>query len=165
MESITSTLLVFPSHIEEILYEGKDSKSLREEGVWFYKYDYFLPRGKRMGRIEEAKLPILHEIGLPHSNPTLIDCIHSKLFLEIESGMREKGGVCDHFGMNLPFFVFAEVFKEEESIEMTKKTFSCTNPSDMLLHNLFYPRWNTRLHLVNGEQLKCVLSVETLRFR
>ena len=44
--------------------------------------------------------------------------------------MREKGGACDHFGMHLPFFVFAEVFKEEESIRMTKKTFSCTNPSD-----------------------------------
>lgn len=35
----------------------------------------------------------------------------------------------------------------------------------MLLRNLFYSGWNTRLHLVNGEQLKCVLSVETLRFR
>jgi hypothetical protein len=67
--------------------------------------------------------------------------------------------------MHLLFLVFVEVFKEEDSIRMNKKTYSCTNPSDMLLSNLFYSRWNTRLHFVNGEQLKCVLSVETLRFR
>jgi hypothetical protein len=165
MESITSILRVFHSQIGEILYEGKNSMSLREEGVWFYKYDYFLPSSKRVGRIEEAKLPTLHEIGLPNSNPTLIDCIRSKLVLEIQFGMREKGGACDHFGMHLPFLVFVEVFKEEDSIQMTKKKYSCTKPFDMLLSNLFYSRWNTRLHLVNGEQLKCVLSVETLCFR
>jgi hypothetical protein len=165
MESITNILHVFHSQIGEILYEGKNSTSLREEGVWFYKYNYFLPSGKRVGRIEEAKLPTLHEVGLPNSNPTLIDCIHSKLVLEIQSGMWEKGGACDHFGMHLPFFVFVEVFKEEDSIQMTKKTYSCTNPSDMLLCNLFYSGWNTRLHLVNGEKIKCVLSVETLHFR
>jgi hypothetical protein len=66
--------------------------------------------------------------------------------------------------MHLSFFVFVEVFKEEDSIKMTKKTYSFTNPSDMLLCNLFYSGWNKRLHLVNGEQLKCVLSVEILRF-
>ena len=90
--------------------------SLREEGVWFYKYDYFIPRSKRVGRIEEVKLPTLREIGLPNSNPTLIDCIHSKLVLEIQSGMQEKGGQCDHFSMHLPFLFFVEVFKEDDSI-------------------------------------------------
>jgi len=75
VEIITSILRVFHSHIGEILYEEKNSMSLREEGVWFYKYDYFIPRSKRVGRIEEAKLPTLHEISLPNSNPTSIDCI------------------------------------------------------------------------------------------
>lgn len=123
VESITSTSRFFHLHIGDILHEGKNSMSLREEGVWFYKYEYFLPSGKRLGQIEEAKLSTLSEIVSPNSNPTLINCIRSKLFLEIQSGMREKGGACDHFGMHLPFLVFAEVFKEEESIRMTKKTF------------------------------------------
>ena len=106
VESITSILSVFHSKIGEILYEGKNSTSMREEGVWFYKYDYFLPSGKRDGHIEESNLPMLCQIGLPNSNPTLIDCVWSKLVLEIQSGMRKKGGACDHFGIYLPFFVF-----------------------------------------------------------
>ena len=164
MESITSILKCFPFKIGEILYKGKNSTSLRQEGVWFYKYDYFLSSGKRDGDIEEANLPMLCQIGVPNSNPILIDCVWSKLFLEIQFGMRKKGGSCDHFGMHLPFLVFAEIFKEEDSIRMTKKMYVCTNSSEMLICNLFYSRWDTRLHLVNGEQLKCVLSVETLRF-
>ena len=107
VESITSILSVFHSQIGEMLYEGKNSMSLRKEGVWFCKYDYFLPSSKRIGWIEEAKLPTLHEIALPIPHPTLIDCIRSKLVLEIKSGVREKGGACDHFSMHLPFLVFA----------------------------------------------------------
>ena len=108
---------------------------------------------------------MLHEMGLRNSNPTLIDCIRSKLVLEILSGMREKGGACDHFGMHLPFLVFSEVFKEHDSIRMNKKTYVCASPSNMLLFKLFYSGWDTRLHIVNGEQLKCMLTVETLCFR
>lgn len=122
VECISSILKVFPSQIGEKLYVGNDSTLLREEGVWFYKYSYFLISSKRVGHIEEAKLPTLREIGLSNFNLTLIDFICSKLILEIQSGMWEKGGAFDHFGMHLSFISFVELFKEEDSIRMTKKT-------------------------------------------
>lgn len=151
MEIISSILSVFHSKIGELLYEGKNATSLREEVVWFYKYDYFLPSARRVGHIEEFKLPMLHEICLPNSNPTLIDCIHSKLVLEMQSRKREKGGACDHFVMHLQFLVFAKTFKEEDPIRLNKKTYVFTNPSNKLLSKLFYSGWDTRLHIVNGE--------------
>lgn len=108
---------------------------------------------------------MLHERGFPNCHPTLIDCIHSKLVLEIQWGMWEKGGACDNFGMHLPFLVFSDVLKENDSIRMNKKTYVFTSPSNMPLFKLFYPGWDTRLHIVIGEQLKCMLTIETLCFR
>ena len=63
VESITSTLCVFHSHIGEILYEGKDSTSLREEGYGFIKMITLFQGVKGWDKLKNPSYPYFMKLA------------------------------------------------------------------------------------------------------
>lgn len=80
-ECITSVFQAIHSKIGELLYAGKDPRWLKKEGIFFYKYEYILP--KRMGScgyLKEIPLPSLNLLEWPHVDESSASSFRYKLF-------------------------------------------------------------------------------------
>lgn len=168
IESVTGVLQVFHSQIGELLYAGQSPTWLKNEGVWFYKYNYFLPQSSLHGHLEENILPSLNTLEWQHNGETVQAIINSfrfKLFSDVQGGMKENGSVRVRFDIFMPFYIFIYFFHNEESIRRIKKTYNTSTPSDSLLSKLFHSGWDKREHKVNGEVVECRLSHDKMSLR
>ena len=112
IESITSILKVVHSKIGELVYSNKDDKWLRNEGIWFYKYNYILPRRSRAcGELHEIPLPTFQSHEWPNIEHTILSSFRYKLYSEVQVGMKESGGVGVHLSIFMPFLVFRYFFR------------------------------------------------------
>lgn len=163
IESVTSVLQVFHSKIGELLYAGQSPTWLKNEGVWFYKYNYILPQSSRHhGHLEEVKDALDWQ---PNGDieQSIISSFRFKLFSDVQGKMKENGSVLVHVDTFMPFYIFIHFFQNEQ-LRRTKKAFRTSTPSDSLLSKLFHSGWDKREHEVNGEVVECRLSHDKISF-
>ena len=81
VECITSVFQVVHSKIRELLYPGKDPTWLKNEGVFFYKYEYILSKTiGSCGYIKEIPLPSLSLLEYPSVDDCFVIYFRYKLF-------------------------------------------------------------------------------------
>ena len=166
IESITSILKVVHSKIGELVYSNKDDKWLRNEGIWFYKYNYILPKtGRACGELQEIPLPTFQSHEWPNIEHTILSSFRYKLYSEVQVGMKESGGIGVHLSIFMPFLVFRYFFQNENSLRETNKTYMTSSPSKELLSDIFHSGWDTRIHDKHGEQIECRVNHTKLSFR
>ena len=122
MEYITSVFQAIHSKIGKLLYIGKDPTWLKKEGIFFYKYEYILPKTiGSSGYIKEIPLPSLILLEWASVYESLVSSFRYKLFSEMQLGMKEKGGIHARSGIFMPFSIFVHLSRKDESIRQLVK--------------------------------------------
>ena len=134
---------------------GKDPTWLKKEGIFFHKYECILLKMiGSSGYVKQIPLPSLSLLEWPSVDDSSVSSFHYKLFLEMQLGMKKKGGIHACSGIFMPFSIFVHIFGKDGSIRKTGKMYSTSRPSDELLTILFFTGWDRRLHDQSGEEIK-----------
>ncbi|KAI5060947.1 hypothetical protein GOP47_0024093 [Adiantum capillus-veneris] len=162
IECFTEVMHVFHVEIGKLLYEGKSSRQLADEAIFFYSSKYIVPKGRyEYGTLEPLPLPKLDSREWPACNSSILHTCTPKLSVDILNAMKPSIGSLNWF---IPIVIFGHIFKSCVGLHRTRCTYIMKNLSEEWLCKTFGKNWGYKASS-DLETIECRVSSKDVVFR